>query len=146
MGRYIEWAEKKNAQINAIINEGAALAQKSNQEPSPMIGLLSNGFPAWEPNRQYKAYELFTYDGKVGFTRQAFTSSEVYPPFSVGVEALYGVRPIPDDDGFYPYVYNMAAVKDMKVKDEGIYFICYNPIDPVLWPPKELPAHFKEIG
>ena len=119
-----------------VTHEGAALAQASTEEPPATVGVLAEGFQMWAPDREYKQYELFGHENKVGFARQALTSSAVYPPFSPGTEAQYGVRPIPDDLGIYPYEYNMAASEGMKVRDaEGIVWYCYNPVDPLLWPP-----------
>ena len=51
------------------------------------------------------------------------------------MEAIYGVRPIPDDDGVYPYVYNMAAVAGMRVRENGETYVCTRDIDPLLYPP-----------
>ena len=64
------------------------------------------------------------------------------PPGSAGMEAIYGVRPIPDDDGVYPYVYNMAAVAGMRVRENGETYVCTRDIDPLLYPPSQVAAHF----
>jgi len=136
---------EETERVQALVAEGAALAQASTDMPSATVGLLADGFPQWEPDRQYAQYELFTYDGRVGFARQGLTSSGVYPPFSAGTEALYGVRPIPDRNGVYPYEYNMAASVGMRVRDtEGIVWYCHTAIDPLLWEPGEVPAHFEK--
>lgn len=55
---------------------------------------------------------------------------------------IYGVRPIPDDDGVYPYVYNMAAVAGMRVRENGETYVCTRDIDPLLYPPSQVAAHF----
>lgn len=133
---------EENERIQALVTEGAALAQASGTMPSATVGMLADGFPLWEPQREYAQYELFTHEGMVGFARQSFTSSEVYPPFSTGTEALYGVRPIPNRAGVYPYVCNMAASVGMLVSNEGITYKCIQPIDPMLFPPGDIPAHF----
>lgn len=145
MGKYTDWADKRAAQITAIAKEGAALAQASTEEPSATVGILAEGFDPWEPDREYRQNELFAYAGKVGFARQSLTSSEVYPPFSTGTESLYGVRPVPDIDGIYPYEHNMAASVGMLVRDGDTVYECIQAIDPVLYPPGEIPAHFTAI-
>lgn len=134
---------EETERIQALVVEGAALAQASTEEPDATVGILADGFDPWEPDREYRQYELFTHDGRVGFARQALTSSSVYPPFSPGVEALYGIRPIPDRNGVYPYEYNMAASVGMRVREGDAIYRCYNPIDPMLWPPSQIPAHFE---
>lgn len=130
--------------LAAVTAEGAALAQ--GREPTATVGILAEGFPAWEPGKLYeKAYSLFVYDGKVGFTRQAnITAQEHQPPFSTGMEAIYGVRPIPDDNGIYPYVYNMKSEVGMRVrsaKDSNVY-AAIQPADPLLYDPADVPALF----
>lgn len=135
---------KKLATITA---EGAALAQASTAEPSATVGVLAEGFPEWEPGAYYeKQYTLFTYGGKVGFTRQpGITAIESQPPFSLGLESVYGVRPVPDADGVFPYEYNMRASEGMKVREGDVVYNCYNPIDVMLFPPSQLAAHFEKI-
>ena len=81
---------------------------------------------------------------RVGFARQAFTSSSVYPPFSTGTEALYGVRPAPDEDGVYPYVYNMAVTVGMRVRDNDIVYRCIQAANPLLYAPSAVPALFQQ--
>lgn len=128
----------------SILAEGARMAQASGAEPAATVGVLVDGFPAWEPDKAYKLNEIFVYDGKVGFARQAFTSSSVYPPFSTGTEALYGVRPAPDEDGVYPYVYNMAVTVGMRVRDNDIVYRCIQAANPLLYAPSAVPALFQQ--
>lgn len=126
----------------SILAEGARMAQASGAEPAATVGVLADGFPAWEPDKAYKLNEIFVYDGKVGFARQALTSSSVYPPFSTGTEALYGVRPAPDEDGVYPYVYNMAVTVGMRVSNNGKTYKCIQAANPLLYSPETVPALF----
>ena len=138
--------KQTETKINAITKEGAALAQASTEEPTATVGVLAEGFPKWEPGMVFeKRYSLFSYNGDVGFTRQEnITAYEHQPPFSAGMESVYGIRPVPDDAGIYPYRYNMAASVGMKVRDEaGQVWECYQAIDPMLYPPEQLPAHFR---
>ena len=142
----LEQAKAIKRKQDDILNEAVSTAQLSGNVPSATVGILSDGISAWEPDKLYeKQYTLFTYDGMVGFTRQQnITSQSVYPPFTIGTESLYGVRPIPDKNGVYPYVYNMAASVGMKVRDGDMVYECYQAIDPMLYPPASIPAHFRE--
>lgn len=148
MGKWQEAAlivrNKTETKINAITKEGAALAQASTERPTATVGVLAGGFPAWKPGRVFeKQYSLFVHNGVVGFTRQpGITAMEHQPPFSPGMESVYGVRPVPDEEGIYPYRYNMAASVGMKVREDGAVYECYQAIDPMLYPPSDLPAHF----
>lgn len=132
--------------VSALVYEGAALAQASTEEPSPTVGVLADGFQAWKAGMYYeKLYSLFTYDGKVGFTRQpGLTSQAHYPPFSTGTEAQYGVRPVPDDVGIYPYVRNMATSNGMRVRSakDGAVYVAIQAADPLLYDPADVPALF----
>lgn len=125
-----------------VLAEGVRLVTESGAEPAATAGVLVDGFPAWEPDKAYALNEVFAYDGKVGFARQALTSSSVYPPFSTGTEALYGVRPAPDADGVYPYVYNMAVTVGMRVRDNDIVYRCIQAANPLLYAPGDVPALF----
>lgn len=126
----------------SVLAEGVRLVTESGAEPAATAGVLVDGFPAWEPDKAYALNEVFAYDGKVGFARQALTSSSVYPPFSTGTESLYGVRPAPDADGVYPYVYNMAVTVGMRVRDNDIVYRCIQAANPLLYAPGDVPALF----
>lgn len=143
----LEQARAIKRKNDSILAEAVDTAQASSAAPSATVGVLFDGIAPWEPGKTYeKMYTLFTYDGKVGFTRQPnLTALDVYPPFSTGTEALYGVRPAPDDEGIYPYVYNMAAKVGMRVREGDVVYKCYQAIDPVLYPPSQIPAHFEVI-
>lgn len=146
---YMKKRAKRDAvrenKLDRILLEGATLAQEmASDNPSATIGVLAEGFPEWKPDTAYNIGQLFVYEGAAGFARIELTSSTVYPPFSTGTEALYGVRPIPDEDGVYPYTYNMAASLGMRVRDGNKVYVCIQPIDPMLYPPSAIPAHFEE--
>lgn len=125
-----------------VLAEGARMVRESGAEPAATAGVLVDGFEAWEPGRAYALNEPFSYQGSVGFARQALTSSAVYPPFSAGTEALYGVRPAPDEDGVYPYVYNMAVTVGMRVRDGETVYRCIQSANPLLYAPASVPALF----
>ena len=97
-----------------------------------------------EAGTSYAKGAAFVHNGAVYFARQAVVSAEHQQPGSTGIEAIYGVRPIPDDDGVYPYVYNMAAVAGMRVRENGETYVCTRDIDPLLYPPSQVTAHFNK--
>lgn len=146
MGKYQDWAHIRAAEIDRVRAEGVRMVTESGEEPAATAGVFSDGFPAWEAGKTYRLNEPFFYAGMVGYSRQnGLVASDVYPPFSAGTESIYGVRPAPDIYGVYPYVYNMAASEGMKVRDtDGTVYLCYQPIDPLLYPPSQAAAHFKK--
>lgn len=112
--------------------------------PTADSGLFVKSTEPWKANKSYKQYDLFSYDGNMGYVKQAHTSQAHWIPFTTGTEALYGARPAPDADGVYPYAYNMAADVGMKVRDpdDGLVYECVQKINDMLYKPHEIPAHF----
>lgn len=141
-----------DAQIAAQINaKNAAMTEALRavtlgDEPSVETGNLAGIADEWQPGVHYEKGAIFTYGKYIGFTRNVVDSLAVYPPFSPGTESLYGVRPPADPDGVYPYVYNMRAVPGMRVRENGVVYVCIAPapVDPVLYPPSTTPALFEE--
>ena len=129
-----------------VLAEGVRMVRESGAEPAVTAGVLADGFPDWEAGKTYALNEPFRYGGMVGFSRQAgLTAQAEYPPFSTGTESLYGVRPAPDADGIYPYVYNMAVVPEMLVRSNGAVYKCRQAANPLLYPPESVPALFEAI-
>ena len=121
-------------------------ARQVDADPPADVGIFgSSTFPAFEFGRAYEKNELFNYEGKPGFVRQAHTSQETWIPFTTGTESLYGARPKMNGDGTFDYCYNMASTVGMRVRDGGKLYECIQAIDPVLYPPSEIPAHFTEV-
>ena len=123
---------------------GAAIQAQGAAEPGVDAGLFD--YQAWEPGKAYGAGELFLYEGKPGFVRQAHTSQETWLPFSTGTESLYGARPRQGPDGVYPYLYNMKVEVGMRVrsaKDNAVY-AAIQPADPLLYDPADVPALFEK--
>ena len=137
--------EAADRKLNMVTVEGAALAQASAEEPTATVGVLVDGFPKWEPGAYYeKRYSLFEHKGDVYFTRQPnITAYAHQEPGTTGMESVYGIRPVPDDEGVYPYRYNMAASVGMKVREGETVYECYQAVDPMLWPPSQISAHFR---
>jgi len=139
--------DRTEHKIKTISAAGAqevkALAVATNSAPAAQIGVFSAGVDPWEADKTYEQYDLFAYGGAVGYVKQpTLTAQEIYPPFSVGTEALYGARPSPDDEGVYPYVYNMAASIGMRVREGDTVYECIQAIPDMLYPPSMLAAHF----
>ena len=147
MGKWLNGAQIRKREIDGKDTRIAALAaagaaQIAGQVPVATAGLFAPALPAWEPGTSYAQYATFVYNGVMYFTRQAVTAMEHQPPGSTGMEAIYGVRPVPDADGIYPYTYNMAASAGMRVREGDAVYVCTREIDPLLYPPSQVAAHF----
>ena len=140
--------EKATEQLHTTSAAALTAAQDTckrlDEPPAGNVGTFISGAAPWEAEREYERFDLFSYNGAVGWVKQAHTSQAHWLPFSTGTEALYGARPAPDEDGVYPYVYNMAAFVGMRVRENGVIYVCYNPIDDLLWPPSQVAAHFRQ--
>lgn len=142
--RYVDGANK----IDTMNAAGAEIVQTSaksfNTEPSANAGVFT--YDEWHENTNYEQYDMFTYNGNAYFAKQKLTSSFVYPPDALGVEALYGIRPSPDAEGVYPYIRNMAVTIGMKVRSakDGNVYVCYaNATNTLIYDPVDAPALFE---
>lgn len=136
---------------NAGIMQVKAYCAATSNPPMADSGVFASGVEEWKPNTEYKLNDLFSYVGNMGYVKQTtLTSQEIYLPFSVGTEALYGARPKPDADGIYPYVYNMGIYEGMLVRDDDgvLYRSITGTVDrptELLYHPKEVPAMMEKI-
>ena len=121
-----------------------AYCEAASNAPMADVGVFASGVEEWKPNTEYKLNDLFSYEGNMGYVKQpTLTSLDVYPPFSVGTEALYGARPKPDANGIYPYVYNMGIYEGMLVRDDD--GVLYRSITGTQERPTELLYHPKYV-
>lgn len=130
--------------ISKMAREQAKQVCAATSAPPPAeIGKAYFGVEPWAAGKAYEMYDMFNYDGSLGWVKQAHTSQETWLPFAAGTEAIYGARPVPDQFGVYPYVYNMAVDVGMKVRHEGIVYECIQGTDSLLYPPDQVAALFK---
>ena len=118
---------------------------ETGNAPAADSGVFAGTVEPWSPKKKYEVNDLFSYEGNLGYVKQAHTAQETWIPFTQGTEALYGARPAPNEDGIYPYAYNMAADVGMKVidPDDGLVYECIQAISDMLYKPHEIPAHFE---
>ena len=140
-----EVLEKENISIQtAGVAQIKAYCEATSNAPMADVGVFAGGVEEWKAGVEYKLNDLFTYQGNMGYVKQpTLTSLDVYPPFSVGTEALYGARPKPDADGIYPYVYNMGIYEGMLVRDDD--GVLYRSITGTQERPTELLYHPKYV-
>lgn len=139
-----EYEAEVKTMASAGISQVKAYCEATSNPPMADVGVFASGVEEWKPNTEYKLNDLFTYQGNMGYVKQpTLTSLDVYPPFSVGTEALYGARPKPDADGIYPYVYNMGIYEGMLVRDDD--GVLYRSITGTQERPTELLYHPKYV-
>ena len=136
--------EENTSMQTAGVAQIKAYCEATSNAPMADVGVFAGGVEEWKPDTEYKLNDLFTYQGNMGYVKQpTLTSLGVYPPFSVGTEALYGARPKPDADGIYPYVYNMGIYEGMLVRDDD--GVLYRSIIGTQERPTELLYHPKDV-
>ena len=143
-GRRLMQTDKHVAVLAAAGVKQIQVYCASGNAPSADSGVFVDGAEAWEAGKSYERGESFAYNGTMGYVKQAHTSQDIWLPFTLGTEALYGARPAPDENDIYPYVYNMAADVGMRVRDpdDHMVYICIQAIPDMLYKPHEIPAHF----
>ena len=139
--------EEKDITIDRMNAAGAEAMQAAVLTIDPPVSAGVFTYPQWQPDTWYELHTLLTHEGMTYFTRQAFKSSSVYPPGSIGTEALYGVRPAADSEGIYPYVYNMRVEVGMKVRSEkdGNVYVAIQPADPLTSDPVDAVSIFDKL-
>ena len=139
-----EYEAEVKTMASAGISQEKAYCEATGNPPMADVGVFASGVDEWKAGVEYKLNDLFTYQGNMGYVKQPMlTSLDVYPPFSVGTEALYGARPKPDADGIYPYVYNMGIYEGMLVRDDDGFV--YRSITGTQERPTELLYHPKDV-
>lgn len=136
--------EENMSMQTAGVAQIKAYCEATSNAPMADVGVFASRVDEWKAGVEYKLNDLFTYQGNMGYVKQpTLTSLDVYPPFSVGTEALYGARPKPDADGVYPYVYNMGIFEGMLVRDDD--GVLYRSITGTQERPTELLYHPKYV-
>ena len=120
---------------------------RMDEPPMATAGAFIYGAQPWEAGREYERYDLFQYNNAVGWVKQAHTSQETWPPFSVGSEALYGARPVSDENRVYQYVYNMAVDVGMLVYDaeDNKIYRCIQATSDLLYAPHLASSLFEVV-
>ena len=143
-GTVVVLKEENTSMQTAGVAQIKAYCEATSNAPMADVGVFASGVDEWKAGVEYKLNDLFTYQGNMGYVKQpTLTSLDVYPPFSVGTEALYGARPKPDADGVYPYVYNMGIYEGMLVRDDD--GVLYRSITGTQERPTELLYHPKYV-
>lgn len=143
--------EENTSMQTAGVAQIKAYCEATSNAPMADVGVFASGVEEWKPNTEYKLNDLFSYEGNMGYVKQpTLTSLDVYPPFSVGTEALYGARPKPDADGIYPYVYNMGIYEGMLVRDDdGVLYRSITGtqerLTELLYHPKDVPTLLEKV-
>ena len=145
MGKGIELAAALKAYVNGL--KGTAAEKiKEMGDTAADIGKFKGFFDKWEAdNSTQRAGTICEYDGKVYVCDVDTQRINGYEPATL-LQTNYSLRPEPDAHGVYPYIWGMAVMKGMKVREDGVVYDCILETGDrhykLIYPPSSVPALF----
>lgn len=100
-------------------------------------GYLASGYPVWQPDTEYKQWQLITHKGITYQVQQDTTSQEIYPPDGTGLLAIYVPYVVPGADGVKPWAYGMHVHTGDLVRKDGVVWEAKKDMIPCVWEPTE---------
>lgn len=100
-------------------------------------GYLASVYPAWQPDTEYKQWQLITHKGIAYQVQQDTTSQEIYPPDGTGLLAIYVPYVVPGADGVKPWAYGMHVHTGDLVRKDGVVWEAKKDMIPCVWEPTE---------
>lgn len=83
-------------------------------------GYLASVYPVWQPDTEYKQWQLITHKGIAYQVQQDTTSQEIYPPDGTGLLAIYVPYVVPGADGVKPWAYGAHYYTGDLVRKDGV--------------------------
>lgn len=100
-------------------------------------GYFASVYPVWQPNTEYKQWQLITYKDTVYQVQQDTTSQEIYPPDGTGLLAIYVPYVVPGADGVKPWAYGAHYYTGDLVRKDGVVWEAKKDMIPCVWEPTE---------
>lgn len=100
-------------------------------------GYLASVYPVWQPDTEYKQWQLITHKGIAYQVQQDTTSQEIYPPDGTGLLAIYVPYVVPGADGVKPWAYGMHVHTGDLVRKDGTVWKAKKDMIPCVWEPME---------
>lgn len=100
-------------------------------------GYLASVYPVWQPDTEYKQWQLITHKGIAYQVQQDTTSQEIYPPDGTGLLAIYVPYVVPGADGVKPWAYGMHVHTGDLVRKDGVVWEAKKDMIPCVWEPAE---------
>ena len=100
-------------------------------------GYLASVYPVWEPDTDYKQWQLITHKGIAYQVQQDTTSQEIYPPDGTGLLAIYVPYVVPGADGVKPWAYGAHYSTGDLVRKDGVVREAKKDMKPCVWEPTE---------
>lgn len=100
-------------------------------------GYLASVYPVWQPDTEYKQWQLITHKGIAYQVQQDTTSQEIYPPDGTGLLAIYVPYVVPGADGVKPWAYGAHYYTGDLVRKDGVVREAKKDMLPCVWEPTE---------
>ena len=100
-------------------------------------GYLASVYPVWQPDIEYKQWQLITHKGIAYQVQQDTTSQEIYPPDGTGLLAIYVPYVVPGADGVKPWAYGAHYYTGDLVRKDGVVWEAKKDMIPCVWEPAE---------
>lgn len=100
-------------------------------------GYLASVYPVWQPDTEYKQWQLITHKGIAYQVQQDTTSQKIYPPDGTGLLAIYVPYVVPGADGVKPWAYGAHYYTGDLVRKEGVVWEAKKDMIPCVWEPTE---------
>lgn len=100
-------------------------------------GYLASIYPVWQPDTEYKQWQLITHKGIAYQVQQDTTSQEIYPPDGTGLLAIYVPYVVPGADGVKPWAYGAHYYTGDLVRKDGVVWEAKKDMLPCVWEPTE---------
>lgn len=100
-------------------------------------GYLASVYPVWQPDTEYKQWQLITHKGIAYQVQQDTTSQEIYPPDGNGLLAIYVPYVVPGADGVKPWAYGAHYYTGDLVRKDGVVWEAKKDMIPCVWEPIE---------
>ena len=100
-------------------------------------GYLASVYPVWQPDTEYKQWQLITHKGIAYQVQQDTTSQEIYPPDGTGLLAIYVPYVVPGADGVKPWAYGAHYYTGDLVRKDGVVWEAKKDMIPCVWEPTE---------
>lgn len=100
-------------------------------------GYLASVYPVWQPDTEYKQWQLITHKGIAYQVQQDTTSQEIYPPDGTGLLAIYVPYVVPGADGVKSWAYGMHIRTGDLVRKNNTVWESKKDMMPCVWEPME---------
>ena len=100
-------------------------------------GYLASVYPVWQPDTEYKQWQLITHKGIAYQVQQDTTSQKIYPPDGTGLLAIYVPYVVPGADDVKPWAYGMHVHTGDLVRKDGVVWEAKKDMIPCVWEPTE---------